>query len=328
MRILVCCLLLSLITFSALAIDPAGGMQLEQAKQAVEQPQLNIQQKSLDADKQSVQTSSSKGTPSDASLTMSQQSMGSPDQAIINQAKQIEQLRTNNTILQDKNQQLATQVQNDLYDQQQMQAQISTAGKAQAGLKADISSLRIRNYHLTQTLKSLQSKMHQGDLSVDKLPSVNKSLISQTTRNIDCAKNGNCTIIRKLPLTEQEKISPQEISDTLHSRYFMPVTVTILIVIIILLVLLLIYSMMRANLRNKNSPAAYGKDEHDFSINEEDAQAISGGDNMAESKLDMARALIEMGEFHAAKEALSEVLASGNEVQRKKAEELLKQVKS
>lgn len=242
---------------------------------------------------------------------------------IQDQASEIARLRTLTSNLNDKNKQLMSQFQNEVNDQQQYQQQIRKLQDENSALQAQLSSQRTSNYRLTQSLKTLQSNVRNGDVNTQKLPSTDHSLIVQTRNTVECAESGNCTIVRQLPLAENQKVPHRVVHDTLASPYFMPVTIIVLIVVVVLLVILLIVSMVRAAAKRKrNNP-----DDQSLEMTNENLNAVSDGD-MMEAKLDMARALMEMGEQDAAKEALYEVLQHGSEGQSKMAESLLKQIES
>ena len=64
---------------------------------------------------------------------------------------------------------------------------------------------------------------------------------------------------------------------------------------------------------------------NDMSFDDEDLDLLAGLDETA-TKLDLARAYLEMGDKSGAKDILEEVLSEGNGAQKSDAEELLKQI--
>jgi len=221
-------------------------------------------------------------------------------------------------------------------DKQTLQTELS---QYQAQHNADetmISELQAQNQNLTQSMNSLRATMYQltthlqaaqtslaqqasqQSLSREKLPSFKRSLIVQTHRAVICAQDQDCTLRRHLGLKDEDKLQPVEVQQMLNSRYFMPVTLSVLVFVVLLLGLMTLLAW-----RDRRKQFEKGKT---LSASQSDYEAMAG-ENLADTRLDMARALIEMGEKKAAIEALNEVLACGDESQQAVAQRLLAKVK-
>lgn len=218
--------------------------------------------------------------------------------------------------LQEENQVLMEQ-------QQALQAKIQAyqaLGNQQAGTINDLQStnqsLSEALTQLDQTLQTLSASLTQAQsaLGRHRLPSFTRAVLSQSHQTMNCAQGSNCHFSRQIPLTDEDKLHAADVSSAMQSRYFMPVTVSVIVLIILILVFALLMSMReRARLE---------KQKNKLRLTGEDKDAVSGED-LSDSRLDMARALIEMGEFEAAKEALKDVLEHGNDTQCQQAKKLL-----
>jgi FimV-like protein len=227
---------------------------------------------------------------------------------------EIQQLKENNTSLRSQDQALHKSLVTTRQEAQQLamwlQKEIAFAKLLR------VSSLRQAQQRTGQP-SALPAQTPGQLLSTEPtLPSFSHLLLMQTRRNLSCA-SGRCHFVRVLPVPN-EKAWHQKTSPLLYGRHFMPVTLTAIILFVFLLIVFI--ALLLAALQHK-------KDVKNPPEKSRPYEAVAG-DNVAETQLDVAQALIELDDKVAAKQALQAVIEHGDDAQKQQAETLLNQLDS
>lgn len=202
-----------------------------------------------------------------------------------------------------------------------------------ASLSDEIRQLSMQNLLLqsssgkqAQTLTSLeklmQLKKQAVSMAQQTLPNFTGTLMRKSLRLLHCAK-GNC---RYDWGDTAESISSgnvnQSVSNELEQFEHLPAIVSIVLIIIVLALVLLIFFSYSLSIKRGNNPKSQPSKP---TLASESLSSVSGEDIYA-SKLDLARAYIDMEDNQSAKLVLHDVAANGSPTQRKEATRLLNEM--
>ncbi len=205
---------------------------------------------------------------------------------------------------------------------EQLQGQVANLGGEVKQLSVQNLLLQNTSGKQEQTLsnveKMLASKQQTSYLARQHMPSFTAGLLKKTQRLMLCIQ-GDCQFNWQSiaePLA-QDNVNQDVLNELAEFGYLPALIAIVLIVLILILVLLIIYSY---SLSIKRDPVVKQTD-----TSKDNLDFVSGEDLYA-SKLDLARAYIDMEDYHSAKKVLIDVLNHGTPAQQAEANRLLSEV--